>query len=266
MLMKNASFRDKIRENISRTLWKLLLGLENRAGDDAASNGEYAFLDKWALFQMNRQPTNERVITFDVGGNQGEYTQAILDACQRHSLQPEIHAFEPSKDGLAHLRKRFAGKAEVLINAQALSDESGMRSLYFDHPLSGFASLHERDDVLLKHHETIETQRLDTYLDHKGIAHIHLLKMDIEGHELAALKGLGEKLDPAYIDFIQFEYGGANLDAGTSLKGLFSLLERRGFRLARVLPSGLAYRTYKPWLETYQHGNFVAINPLLKFN
>ncbi len=36
-------------------------------------------------------------------------------------------------------------------------------------------------------------------------------------------------MDKAFLDFIQFEYGGANLDSHTSLLEFFDFLETRGF-------------------------------------
>lgn len=176
-------------------------------------------------------------------------------------MELSVHAFEPASSAVEYLRKRFASEKKFILNPVAASNQAGAQPIYLAAPLSGFASLHQREDVDLEQGETIQTVRLDGYIQELGIPHIHFIKMDIEGHELAALRGLGEQLSPQFIDFIQFEYGGANLDAGVPLRDLFRLLSRRGFALARLLPRGLSPRTYKPWLETYQHGNFVAYNP-----
>lgn len=251
----------KLRENLSRTLWKWLLRLESPGGHDPHTNGEYCFLRQWAAFEKQRGQSP--VVALDVGCNRGAYCAKLLETTSHAGVNLIVHAFEPASSTAAHLRERFAGQSNVILNEAAASDESGEQTIYFDTPLSEYASLHQRGDVHLGQSETIRTQRLDDYLTAQGVAHIHLLKLDVEGHELAALKGLGDKLSPDIIDFVQFEYGGANLDAGVSLRDLFSLLEGKGFALSRLLPRGLSPRRYKPWLETYQHGNFVAYNPKL---
>ena len=74
---------------------------------------------------------------------------------------------------------------------------------------------------------TLEVVRLDAFLSTRGIAHVDLLKLDVEGAELSALRGLGELLAPERTEVVQFEYGGTTLDAGNRLGDFFELLEAR---------------------------------------
>lgn len=74
------------------------------------------------------------------------------------------------------------------------------------------------------------------------------------------VKGAGRYLDPAFVDFIQFEYGGTDLDSDISLKFYFDLLETAGFVVARQLPGGLKVREYRPWMDNYANANYVAIS------
>jgi hypothetical protein len=71
---------------------------------------------------------------------------------------------------------------------------------------------------------------------------------------------MGSLLDPAFVDFVQFEYGGTNLDAGVSLKALFDLFERAGFVVARLMPRGLRVLPYGPWMDNYSYANYVAMS------
>jgi hypothetical protein len=73
--------------------------------------------------------------------------------------------------------------------------------------------------------------------------HIDLLKLDIEGAELEALRGLGD-LRP---DRIQFEYGGTWQDGGTSVLDAFELLESMGYQIDGKIEA-----------DDYQYRNFVA--------
>ena len=102
--------------------------------------------------------------------------------------------------------------------------------------------------------------KLDQYIQERKIEHIHLLKLDIEGHELFGLRGLGEYLKGDFIDYIQFEYGGANLDSKTSLMELYSLLINNGFKIAKVMKGGLKIQDYSPLRENFQYSNYVAIS------
>ena len=77
---------------------------------------------------------------------------------------------------------------------------------------------------------------------------------------MAAFEGLGSYLNGDFIDFVQFEYGGANLDSHTSLMELYALFEKAGFVMTKVMRNGLDIRPYKPWMENFQYANYVAIS------
>ncbi len=72
--------------------------------------------------------------------------------------------------------------------------------------------------------------RADEYIEKNKIKHISFIKIDVEGHELKVLEGLGNYLNADFIDYIQFEYGGANLDSHSSLLEIYEVLEKSNFR------------------------------------
>ncbi len=251
----------RLRENFSRLAWKALLALDGDSGHDFQTNGELALVT--ALVRRWKAEGVERAMVFDVGANQGHWSVSVMEVAGREGQGVDLHLFEPTQAGQAAIRQQ-ARLSGCRLNAFGLSDVAESREIFFDTPLSGFASLHQRSvDVNLERTERVRLDRFDRYVEEAGIKHVHLLKMDIEGHELQALRGAGEKLSPEFVDCVQFEYGRCNLDSGTSLRDIFGLLESRGFRMAKVLAHGLSGRTYKPWLETYSHGNFVALAPAL---
>jgi FkbM family methyltransferase len=63
----------------------------------------------------------------------------------------------------------------------------------------GLGSLHVRRDAsvpVIEYGEAnVDTIRLDDYADTHDVASVDLLKMDIEGHELFALRGATRLLD-----------------------------------------------------------------------
>ncbi len=95
------------------------------------------------------------------------------------------------------------------------------------------------------------------------IDHIGLLKLDIEGMELAALHGLGEYLRPDVVAALQFEYGGTTLAANARLRDFYHLLEPRGYLLAKLFPHFLEQRRYADWMEHYAYANYAALAPHL---
>jgi len=134
----------------------------------------------------------------------------------------------------------------------------------YDRERSGLASLYRRDlrhyNIELSKSEEIETICAGDYIDQKQIPHIDYLKIDIEGHELKALEGFGKYLSGDFIDYIQFEYGGTTLDVHTSLMELYTFLESRGFKVAKVFSKGLEILSYNPDMENFRYANYVAIS------
>ncbi|PIY58809.1 MAG: methyltransferase FkbM, partial [Candidatus Yonathbacteria bacterium CG_4_10_14_0_8_um_filter_43_17] len=85
-------------------------------------------------------------------------------------------------------------------------------------------------------------------------------KIDVEGHELSTLSGFGKYLNADFIDFIQFEYGGANLDSHTNLLDFYNLLTPIGFKIAKVMSQSLELREYSPRMDNFVYSNYVAIS------
>jgi len=111
--------------------------------------------------------------------------------------------------------------------------------------------------------EEIKTERLDEYMEQNEIKHIDFMKVDVEGHEMVVFEGMGCYLNSDFVDYIQFEYGGANLDSMISLMNFYELFESKGFRLTKVMPGGLQIREYESFLENFEYSNYVAISERL---
>lgn len=116
-----------------------------------------------------------------------------------------------------------------------------------------------------KKKETIELETLDNYCSNHGITQIDFLKIDIEGHELEALKGASQLLKQGKVKVIQFEYGGTYIDARILLKDIFSLFNDLPYDLYKIYPQDLKKATmYAQNLENFQLQNWLAINKSLK--
>jgi FkbM family methyltransferase len=235
---------------------------ENNEDARFAHNGELWFL-RQVLDVHAKRGDSRPLVVFDAGANQGAYTEVLLAEARRTGCAVDVHAFEPSPVNLTALQRRFGAGSPVRVVGAALSDRAGEAELFAGRDGSSHASLAPRSMFGAAAAESVRVplMRLDTYLDTQGVGHVDLLKLDVEGFELAALRGLGERLRPETIDVIQFEYGGTTADAGASLHAINALLTERGFLLGKIFPSALELREFRPWMENYAYANYVAVSP-----
>lgn len=258
LFLKSGYFQRKLRGFLVRAFY----WLENNNNVDFHRNGEENFLN--AVTQYLKNLKVGAIEIFDVGANRGEYSKILQSKLTGNEINARLHLFEPTTSCFDMLKESFGREPHLFLNQVAVSNTAGFAKIYFDQESSALASLHQRNlaalGVTLSHSETVETVRMDAYIQSKNIQHIHLLKIDIEGHELAALDGMGEYLSGDFIDFLQFEYGGANLDSKTSLMELYALFEARGFVIGKIMPRGIEIRPYQPWMENFQYANYVAVS------
>jgi FkbM family methyltransferase len=196
----------------------------------------------------------------DIGGNVGEYSAEL----RRRHPQLEIHVFEPSATNQARLRSRFAGDAGLTVVPMAVSNAAGEATLYADEAGSGMGSLVQRDlqhrGLAFDTRETVRVIRFEDYWrDSLGSRALDIVKLDIEGFELAALQGFGPALEATAV--LQFEFGGCNIDTRSCFRDFWALFQQRGFALYRITPFGLdRLRRYRESDEFYSTTNYVARN------
>ncbi|MCC7361495.1 MAG: FkbM family methyltransferase [Anaerolineales bacterium] len=234
-----------------------LLGLNIGVGDYVATSGEAGAL-RTAARLLPAQPAR---VVFGVGANQGDFMRAALAAL---GPSTRVLAFEPAPQTFSRLARVFHASPQVELHQLGLSDASGSRPLYSDGQDSGLASLYQRDLTAhgraLNQVETVPITTLDAFCAERQISRIDYLKLDVEGHELSALRGARRLLEQDAVQLIQFEFGGCAIDARVYFRDLYSLLNER-FRLYRILQDGLAYLPhYSEHQEVYATANFLAIS------
>ncbi len=253
------------RRIVRRIGLKLFQLSENNGIADSTRNGEAALIDLLIRSSVRTNP-HLPFVAIDAGANEGSFTSLLLGSALQHGCAVNIYAIEPSPVAAAGLRQRLADGAVSVVCA-ALSDRVGKATLYAGAKGSTQASLirrrlphstppsHNADPV------TVELMRLDDYCNSLSLKRFDFVKLDVEGSELAALKGFGRYLHPDVISAIQFEYGGTTLDAGASLRDLYDLLTSAGYVLSKLLPGALEIRPYHHWMEHYDYANYVAMSP-----
>ena len=197
-------------------------------------------------------------IIVDVGANVGEYSEAVYK-----KINPkELHIFEPSLTNIAHLNKRFKTNKRIVINNFALSNKNKKAVLYSNKLGSPIASLSKRKmdhfDVFFDNEEHVKAMRFDDYWSDKN-KEIDLFKIDVEGHELEVLNGIGSLISS--IKIIQFEFGGCNIDTRTYMQDFWYFFTKNNFELYRITPFGkIKISKYRESDEIFSTTNFLARN------
>jgi FkbM family methyltransferase len=126
----------------------------------------------------------------DVGANKGDFS---LIAARTAGPEGRVIAFEPGPENATWARKsvELNGYPNVELLEVALSDSEGEAKLHLGRR-SGWHSLVSRpvdQDTI-----TVRTRTLDTVLAERGSPTVDMLKIDVEGSELAVLRGARQTL------------------------------------------------------------------------
>jgi FkbM family methyltransferase len=212
--------------------------------DDAARNGEY-----WILSVV--APSCSRFV--DVGGNRGDFTASFLSNSERASGL----VFDPAPSACEKLRARFADRPSVCVLRKAVSDVTG-RMAFFEEPDAGLgSSLIERCARRDSTRTEVDVTTLDVELCVLGGA--DYVKIDAEGHDLAAMKGAARLLSTGSVRFIQFEYHTTWALAGATLGAAFDFLSSFGYQTYLLKGAALYEPNYEAYGEYFSYSNYFAV-------
>lgn len=208
----------------------------------------------------------ENPVVFDIGANNGSWSRSLARALTPRN--PRFYLFECSPHCLAILRERVHELPNARMFDGAVSSVCGEATLFCPDSGSGLASLHERRDrcVVERRYEetTVATVTIDSVVELEGIDTIDLLKMDIEGHELEALRGATRTLERGGIKALTFEFGSGNVNSRTFFRDFWELLNGYDYRISRIIPGGgsLTVERYTEDLEYFRGAsNYLATLP-----
>ena len=228
------------------------------SGDAVSSSGEQA------MFDLLRRRFDSPYYIFDVGANRGQFLQLVLGNMQDRDFS--VHCFEPGRETFKMLVNSSSGDQRIRLNNIGLGKEKGEAMLYFDNEGSGLASLTKRKlehfGIDFNKSEKVEIGTIDAYCSENGIRRIHLLKIDVEGHELDVLAGAKKMLEAKSVDMITFEFGGCNIDTRTFFQDYWRFFSAINMKIMRITPSGYLYpiESYKEIYEQFRTTNFIAFS------
>lgn len=178
------------------------------------------------VYQLrSRLPVSPVIV--DAGANIGlasMWLAATYPGAQLHCFEPELGAFALLQHNTRQLRGARCQRAAL-----------GARTGEITFHVTENASDHSVFDLgVPAHPEVVSCLRLDEYLINQGIERVDLLKLDVEGSELAVLEGLGSQIDR--VGAIVGEVHGRLVDEAA----FYGLLRDRGFRIVARWPSHTA--------------------------
>jgi len=232
-------------------------------GSGSVGSSQVHLSGEKAVVDLLKQKFAPPYCVFDVGANIGQFLGLILEniATEQYS----IHCFEPGREPFACLAETFRNDIRIRLNNVGVGKGKGEAILHYDAAGSGCASLTKRKlahlGIDFDQSESVSITTLDDYCCENGISRIHLLKMDVEGHELDALMGARSMFEKGLIDIVSFEFGGCNVDTKTFFQDFWYFFVESNMRLFRITPSGYLYpiESYSEIHEKFGVSNFVAV-------
>jgi FkbM family methyltransferase len=184
-------------------------------------------------------------MVLDIGANVGAYG---IPLAGRVGPEGSVHAFEPVPWVAERLRtnSRLSGCNEQLsVNEIALSDSADVVEMFVPSGRDGaspemgggYGSL-ERFEDLNPRPVLVKRMTLDEFVRDRRIDRVRFTKLDVEGHEMAVLRGGAAFFAQGGSDFLLVEGNERRLrSAGFSVAQLVDSASALGFQLRMAWPS-----------------------------
>jgi FkbM family methyltransferase len=200
---------------------------------------------------------------FDAGANIGYFTCL---AAARVGNGGQVHAFEPGEYELDALSRNVKLNAftNVVINAIGLWETAGAMDFQeYGQGMGAYSSFgnthHKAVAEMIPRTRRVQTTTIDQYVKANRVDRIDVLKMDIEGAELMAMRGAREVLSQNRCGTVICELCDATTEGcGYSARGIAAYLMECGFRLFELDANGkLRPHTLRP---AYPYLELVAVS------
>jgi FkbM family methyltransferase len=220
-------------------LASLVRGIGNKIYDHAFPIYRLCYRAFKAYADREEQQLLKRIlpagsVVVDAGANIGIYSQ-FLSRC----VGPTgvVHSFEPSPENFKRLQAAMRKLANVRLCQAAVGECSGRSKLYVSDKLNVDHRTYETD-VDSRRAVPIDIVALDDYF--KPGQRVDLIKMDIQGYELHALRGANRVLadNPAAKLLLEFWPYGLE-QAGANWPELIDTLRIKHMSVSQITNSGL---------------------------
>lgn len=194
------------------------------------------FSDKRAFKVQKKLITSPRPIIFDVGAHIGQTAKTY-----RHFFpKASVYSFEPFPQSFQKFSQKHHRDRHIFGQNLAVSEQSGQVTFHANHDSATNSVLAIAPEgqvcwgkrLQSKEQLTVPAVSLDDFCREQNIQYIDILKLDLQGHELAALKGAEELLSRQAIDLIYFEFlVSKSYEEQPKLLDYIKLLEQHQYQL-----------------------------------
>jgi FkbM family methyltransferase len=192
----------------------------------------------------------------DVGANFGLFSFGLAG---RHGAAVRYHLFEPNLTLVMWINRTLSRypTANFKVNSVAVSDKDGFASLLFSESQSGISHITQAGGV------QVRSVTLDNYLDEQNLSRVNLVKVDIEGYELLAIRGAMRSLQSRRIQAVYFEYFEHLLTRAGSASALLQEFDALGYEVCFCRAGDLASQGGKSHtIRKNMPGRGLALRPV----
>lgn len=192
------------------------------------------------LIKLAAEALRENPTVYDIGANVGDWTKLML------SIRPDtrIEAFEPLKQHQDSFHQMIGHDPRVSLHGVGVGPEKTNQPLHVT-DFSDASSLLPPTTLLTGEYQvaidqttTIQVVNLDQYVQERGLPLPDLIKLDIQGYELEALRGADLCLD--HSRWILMEASFKEYYCGQPLiTDVIHFMNSKGYRLIAISGDGV---------------------------
>jgi FkbM family methyltransferase len=181
--------------------------------------------DAFEISLMKRHIKSNDIV-LDIGANIGFYAELLSGLVGEKG---QVHCFEPDVTNFGHLKKKCSSLKNITINNKAVADKSQVLKIYTSKQLNVDHRTYKPDDY--DQEIDIDAVAIDYYLKGKNV---HFIKMDIQGFEMSAVKGMTNTLQSTDIKILSEFWPYGMRKAGTSVLEYYRFLKQFNFHIYLV--------------------------------
>ena len=214
--------------------------VHNRITVRGRQSGLAAFRDRISDLVLSTGMKDPVIV--DGGANKGDVTALLL----HHFAQPRIHAFEPISHLAERLTRRFHRYPSVIVHQFALGECAGQVDLHITNNVVSSSIFRPSAVNIGVHGAAVSINRSVPVrvvaLDEHLAEQVDIIKLDLQGYELCALKGALRQLAGARAVLVEVEFL-PMYDGQADFTGINDFLVGKGYRLHNLydqwtLPDG----------------------------
>ncbi len=180
---------------LKQAYWRMLNAWNRRRHPVSTDYSPHPFLDGIARNLPDDQPG---LVMVDGGAHDGQMAKRFVDRFP--GLQ--VHAFEPNADLFPRLQQNLAAIPGSQYQLALSSESQTLKMFINDSPMT--SSVLPRNDnseryfdavTRIKEVRELQATSLDDWFDRSGLDRVDIIKLDLQGFELEALKGAKRLLE-----------------------------------------------------------------------